>query len=285
MDPNPYQDSTILFSLSKCKTLQKLDVQSNNIIKALKENSSVRELSCNVEFTSDDAVDDFCTLLQQNGVLEEIYLQVCDGVLDAQTTGIDRNYLQVESMPVASFNFLKQIMETVCSLTLKKFVISKQVDLIASNDTIMAICKVLQNNKYLEYLHLPKLRVEPRQSFLQPIANALSKNSCLTTLVLEFLPTNMGIFKPLDYKNIFITSEDTKAVGYMLKINKTLRFLHLMVDIPDWFPIIEGLKLNTTIRELHIPSSAKKSVIKCIDYDHVRSRIKYRSQKKGFLVH
>ncbi len=48
-----------------------------------------------------------------------------------------------------------------------------------------------------------------------------------------------------------------------------------MVDIPDWSPISEGLKFNTTIKGLHVPSSAKESAIKCIDYVHVRSRIKY----------
>ncbi len=113
--------------------------------------------------------------------------------------------------------------------------------------------------------------VEPRQRFLLPIANALNKNSSLTTLILEFDPTvniRCNSFEML-------TSEDTKAVGDMLKVNKTLRVIHLMVAIPDWSPIIEGLKLNTTIRELHIPSSAKKSAIKCIDYVHVRSRIIY----------
>lgn len=74
---NPPRDvTTISVRRRKDKTLQKLNVQSNNVIKALKENSSVRQLYCNVEFTSYDIVDNFCALLQQNSVLEEIYLQV-----------------------------------------------------------------------------------------------------------------------------------------------------------------------------------------------------------------
>ncbi len=201
-------------------------------------------------------IDEFCALLQQNISLEEIDLEVCD-----INSWLDHN-------PMPSL-ILKPIMETVCDLTLKKFFVIR-VDLIASNDTIVAISNALENNKYLEYLHLPTLYMEPQQRFLLPIANALSKNSSLTTLILQFEPTETST--GLCYE---ILKEDTKAVGDMLAVNKTLRFLYLMVNIPDWSPIIEGLKLNTTIRELHIPSSAKESAIKCIDYVHVRSRIKY----------
>ncbi len=83
-------------------------------------------------------------------------------------------------------------------------------------------------------------------------------------------------FKPANGNpSSIITSEDIEAVGDMLEVNKTLRVLHLMVDIPDWSPIIEGLKLNTTIEELHVPSSARESAIKCMDYDSVRSRINF----------
>ncbi len=272
-DP-PRDVRTVSVHRCKDKTLQKLNVQSNNIIEALKENSSVRQLYCNVAFTSDDIVDDFCALLQQNSVLDEIYLQVDNDNDDLQTTGISLlQYLQDNLKPVVSFTFLKQIMEAVCSLTLKKFVIGRtflNIDqqIIASNDTIVAICNVIENNKYLEYLHLPKMWLEPRQRFLLPIANALSKNSNLTTLILEFKPTHRN-------SDPITTLEDSKAVGDMLKVNKTLRFLYLMVKISDWSPIFEGLKSNTTIREIHVPLSARKSAIKCIDYVHVRERIKY----------
>ena len=267
-------------AVCKHKTLQEVNVQSNNIIKALEENSSVKQLYCNVEFTSDDMIENFCALLRQNSVLEEICIQVCDGI-KLETADINLYGGQDCLLPIHSSTFLKQIMETVCSLTLKKFVIRlniyKQVDLIASNDTIMAICNVLENKKYLEHLHLPTLCVEPDQRFLLPIANALSKNSSLTTLILELILECKYTYS--EFQKLLITSEDTKAVGDMLKINKTLCVLHLMVpDIPDWSPIIEGLKLNTTIRELHIPLSARQSAIKCIDYDSVRSRIKYPTQ-------
>ena len=246
----------------KRTTLQNLYVQSNNVIKALRENSSVRQLYCNTGFTSDDTVDEFCSMLRHNSVLEEICIQVCD-----VTAGDVR-------MTVLS---LKKLLDAVCNLTLKKFMIRlrffafKPVDLIANNDTITAICHLLEYNKFLEYLDLPTLCMEPNQRFLLPIANALSENSSLTTLILKFKPAKTEFSKP-DYK---FTLEDTKAVGDMLKVNKTLCALHLMVDIPDWSPIIEGLKLNTTITELHIPSSARQSAIKCSDYDSVRSRIKY----------
>ena len=99
----------------------------------------------------------------------------------------------------------------------------------------MALCNALENN---EYLSLPKLCVEPHQHFLPPVANALSKNSSLISLVLVFAHKNLE--NPL-------LSEDTKAVVDMLKVNKTLRFLYLIVNISDWSPIIEGLNLNTTI--------------------------------------
>ncbi len=270
-------------SLPKCSLLEKLTIDLSsqvvcasrqesqdcvilnifdNIFKAPRENSSVRELSCklNVDLrsNSNQIIDEFCALLQQNISLEEIYLEVCD----SSSAFLDNN-------PMPSL-ILKPIMETVCNLMLKKFVI--RVNLIANNDTIVAICNALENNKYLEYLHFPKMSVEPRQRFLLPIANALSKNSSITTLILGFEPT---ITEYLDHEFLLINSEDSKAVGDMLKVNKTLCFLHLMVDIPDWSPIIDGLKLNTTIRELHIPSSAKKSAIKCIDYVYVRCRIIY----------
>ncbi len=217
--------------------------------------------------------DEFCTLLQQNSSLEEIYLDVFD---------ISFIYTRQDPNLMPSL-VLKPIMETVCNLTLKKFVIGLHRAIGASNGTIVAICNALENNKYLEYLHLPTLYLEPQQRFLLPIANALSKNSSITTLILGFEPIIMFnydygyytvMFAPPN-NTLLITSEDTKAVGDVIKVNKTLRVLHLMVDIPDWTPIIEGLKLNTTIRELHIPSSAKKSAIKCIDYVHVRSRIIY----------
>ncbi len=209
---------------------------------------------------SNQIIDEFCALLQQNISLQEVYLEVCDRRAWPYLTN---------NNPMLSL-ILKPLMETVCNLTLKKFVIGVRIGLIASNDTIVAICNTLENNKYLEYLHFPRLYMEPQQRFLLPIANALSKNSSLTTLILEFEPTERST--GLCYEFL---KEDTKAVGDMLTVNKTLRFLHLMVDIPDWSPIIEGLKLNTTIRELHIPSSARESAIKCIDYVHVRSRIKY----------
>ena len=276
-------DQNITVSVCKHKTPQEVDVQYFTIIKALEENSSVKELYCNVEFTSDDIVDEFCALLRQNSVLEEIRIHVCDGI-KLETADINLYGGQDCLTPILSSTFLKQIMETVCSLTLKKFVIRlniyKEVDLIASNNIIMAICNVLENNKYLEYLHLPTLHMEPHQRFLLPIANALSKNSSLTTLILELILESKYTYglKLNELQKLLITSEDTKAVGDMLKINKTLCVLHLMVDISDWSPIIEGLKLNTTIRELHVPSSARESAIKCIDYDSVRSRIKYPTQ-------
>ncbi len=260
-------------SLSKCPFLQKLTIDFissaasgqdltrknlDSIFTALRKNSSVRELSCKikVDCTSNQIIDYFCAQLRQTISLKEIDLEVLNRLNNPK---------------------LEQILDTVCRPTLKKFVIriNFHSPVIANNDTIVAICNVLENNENLEYLHLPTLCVEPDQRFLLPIANALSKNSSLTTLILEFKPTEESLEL---YCNI--TSKDTKAVGDMLKENKTLRVLHLMVDIPDWSPIIEGLKFNTTIRELHIPSSAKKSAIKCIGYDHViiRSRIKYPKQ-------
>ncbi len=241
------------------KILQNLDI----IFKALRENSSVRKLSCkvSVEFTSNQIIDEFCALLQQNSSLEEIDIEVVDMI--------------VRTFEIQPTLMLKQIMKTVYRPTLKKFVITSDFrPMITNNDEIMAICDVLENNKYLEHLHLPKLCVEPQQRFLLPIANALSKNSSLTTLILEFEPTAASIILcDNTFERLRLISLEAKAFGDMLKVNKTLRFLYLMVDIPDWSPIIEGLKLNTTIRELHIPSSAKKSAIKCIDYVHVRSRI------------
>ncbi len=113
---------------------------------------------------STQIIDEFCTLLQQIISLEEIDLEVdCTDKIS-------------NPMPILI------IMETVCSLTLKKSVI-RICPGIADNDIIMAICNVLENNKYLEYLHLPTLRVEPHQHFLLPIANALSKNSNLYQLI------------------------------------------------------------------------------------------------------
>ncbi len=267
----------VCHSLSKCPLLKKLtidfispdpiaasgqDQNLDSIFTALKENSSVRELSCKikVDCTSNQIIDHFCDQLRQTISLEEIDLEVLNRLNNPK---------------------LEQIMETVCRPTLKKFVIRinfHSPPVIANNDTIVAICNVLENNENLECLHLPTMRVEPHQRFLLPIANALSKNSSLTTLILEFKPTEKK--KPTEKSSELYTSEDIKAVGDMLKENTILRVLHLMVDIPDWSPIIEGLKFNTTIRELHIPSSAKKSAIKCIGYDHViiRSRIKYPKQ-------
>ncbi|XP_064401302.1 uncharacterized protein LOC135347305 isoform X2 [Halichondria panicea] len=266
----------VCHSLSKCPLLEKLTIDFispdpiaasgqdltlqnlDSIFTALKENSSVRELSCKIKvgFTSNEIIDHFCTKLQQNTSLEEIDLEVLNRLSDPK---------------------LEQIMETVCRPTLKKFVIriNFHSPVIANNDTIVAICNVLENNENLEYLHLPTMCVKPDQRFLLPIAKALSKNSSLTTLILEFKLTEESLE--------LYTSEDIKAVGDMLEENKALRFLHLMVDIPnpnsktnpDWSPIIEGLKLNETIEELHIPLSARGSAIKCIDYVHVRSRIKF----------
>ncbi len=115
--------------------------------------------------------------------------------------------------------------------------------------------------------------LEPQQCFLQPIAKALSNNSKLTTLILEFKPTHRN-------PDSITTLEDSKAVGDMLKVNETLRFLYLMVEIPDWSPIVKGLNINTTIAELHVPPSARKSAIKCIDYVHVRKRIKYPESRQ-----
>ncbi len=252
-------------SLSKCSQLETLSIDFSydkiivlkNIFKALGENSSVKQLSCKLdESTLHQIINEFCTLLQQNSFLEEIYIEV-----DCSVTN---------PTPIL------KIMEVVCSLMLNKIVI-RPYPVIASNDTIVAICNIIENNMYLEYLHLPTLYMESDQRFLLPIANALSKNSSLETLVLDFEATTTQRSKPhyMLYKWLFINSEDCTAVGDMLKVNKTLCVLHLMVDIPDWSPIIEGLKLNTTIRELHIPSSARKSAIKCTDYVHVRSRIKY----------
>ncbi len=245
--------------LTSGQILQNLDI----IFKALGENSSVRKLYCklSVEFT---LIDEFCALLQQNSSLEEIDIEVVD--------------LSLGTYEIQPTLMLKQIMKTVYRPTLKKFVITGDFcrPMITNNDEIMAICNVLENNKYLEHLHLPKLCVEPQQLFLLPIANALSKNSSITTLILEFEPTAASIILcDNTFERLRLISLEAKAFGDMLKVNKTLRFLYLMVDIPDWSPIVEGLKLNTTIRELHIPSSAKKSAIKCIDYVHVRSRIKY----------
>ena len=262
-------------SLSQCSQLEKLTIDFissdqngqdctlqnlDSIFSALKENSSVRKLSCKikVDSMSNKIIDHFCAQLQQNTSLEEIDLEVLNKLSDPK---------------------LEQIMETVCKLTLKKFNIHPVIansPVIANKDTIVAICNVLEKNKNLEYLQLPPLCVEPDQRFLLPIANALSKNSSLKTLILDFEPTTTQFSKP---EFLLITSEDTKAVGDMLEVNKTLLVLHLIVDIPDWSPIIEGLiKLDTTIEELHVPSSARESAIKCIDYDSVRSKIKYPKQ-------
>ncbi len=303
---------SVSHSLSKCPVLEKLAFISHTdlpniffvkpkaskslqnsdcfnfeslIFKALEQSSSsVRKLCCSMNFTSDEIVDEFCVLLQKNISLEEIKIWVCDGVIlnSWASLKITRSSSDDVKRPAISSTFLKRIMELLCSLKLKKLNITLDFrghygQVIANNDTIVAICDVLENNKNLEYLHLPTLYMEPHQRFLLPIANALSKNSSLTTLVLDFEPAITKCSKPR-YEFLFINSEDCTAVGDWLKLNKTLRVLHLMVDIPDWSPIIEGLKLNTTIRELHVPSSAKESAIKCIDYDSVRSRIKYPKQ-------
>ncbi len=244
--------------LASGQILQNLDI----VFKSLRENSSVRKLYCklSVEFTSNQIIDEFCALLQQNSSLQEIDIEVVD----------------MRTFEIQPTLMLKQIMKTVYRPTLKKFVITGVFvrPVITNNDEIMAICNVLENNKYLEYLHLPKLCVEPQQRFLLPIANALSKNSSITTLILEFEPTAASIILcDNNFERLRLISLEAKAFGDMLKVNKTLRFLYLMVDIPDWTPIIEGLKLNTTIRELYIPPRAKRIAIKCIDYVHVRSRI------------
>lgn len=115
VNSSPPQDITSLaygLDLCKHKTLQKLDIFNIqfNGIKALGESSSVRELSCNVEFTSDDTVEEFCDMLQQNITLEEIELEVCrwDDIMHnywLQTIG--RGILD-EVMPAVSSRFLQR---------------------------------------------------------------------------------------------------------------------------------------------------------------------------------
>ena len=283
------EELTILSDIPKPKSLQNSDCFNfeSLIFKALEQSSSsVRKLCCSMNFTSDEIVDEFCVLLQKKSSLEEIEICVCDGVIlrDSDWASLKYTRLFSDKRPAISSTFLKRIVEILCSLKLKKLNIKLDFrghygEVIASNDTIVAICDVLENNKNLEYLHLPALYMEPHQRFLLPIANAL-KNSSLTTLVLDFEPAITKCSKPR-YEFLFINSEDCTAVGDLLKLNKTLRVLHLMVDIPDWSPIIEGLKLNTTITELHIPLSAKESAIKCIDYESVRSRLKYPRQYRS----
>ncbi len=70
--PTPGLEHLVSRSLPKCSLLEKLSINFSSpmqkfyiIFKALGENSSVRELSCklNVEFTSNEIIDEFCTLL------------------------------------------------------------------------------------------------------------------------------------------------------------------------------------------------------------------------------
>ena len=275
------EELTILSVIPKSKSLQNSDCfkVDSLIFNILEQSVSVKlkKLCCSMNFTSDEIVDEFCVLLQKNISLEEIEICVCDGVTLSFAVQITRLFIDDVERPAVSSMFLKKIME-ILSMKLKKLEITLDFNfngqVIANNDSIVAICNVLENNKNLEYLHLPTLYMEPQQRFLLPIANALSKNSSLTTLILEFKPAKTEFSKPR-YEFLFINPEDCTAVGDMLKVNKSLLVLHLIVDIPDWSPIIEGLKLNTTIEELHVPSSARKSAIKCIDYDSVRSRVKY----------
>ena len=125
-------------------------------------------------------------------------------------------------------------------------------------DGARSIAEMLETNQTLEYFELScEYMYQP--SVLQPIAQAVCKNTTLKTLKLQYL-RNVSSLSPA-------FRDEMAAFGAMLAKNKSLLclsthfFSHsrsysrdLEFDDPDQYsPLMEGLAVNKTLQELCLP--------------------------------
>ena len=269
---------------------------ASKILRALQINTSVKRLGLEVCF-EDDVAKEFVGLLSENKSIQEIQV----------TVTADSKYYQYTG-PVTNRNVFITMMESVGNAKhLKKVGIWYpwyNFDYTASIG--QAVCKVIRDNTTLRSLIIP-LFLPQDESFLQPIAKSLYKNSALQTLILKksfYFPSELSselssehsiedddtfgenvtvlIPQPPEYQhNIMVShrtelsSEEAEALREMLEVNKSLQIVHLPPDLSDstCSQIIKGLSANNTIEEFQMNENTRTSAIKCEDYPLVRKKI------------
>ena len=228
------------------------------IFQALQHNTSVRSLTISVDYKANGIADEFGALLANNRTLNSIEIKACWGC-----TGENAFVAMMEHVSIASH--------------LKKFGIEYFCDS-PDMSTCLAVCKSLQNST-LQYLSIPLFLT---QTFLQPFAEALCKNSTLQILIFKN-PKSLHRHFTLDESPANIISyQEAEALGEMLMANKSLQVVHLLAEFSDYSPIIRGLAKNSTIEEFRIAESARKGVIKLADYVHARKKIIYLNRFDPF---
>ena len=240
------------------------------IFQALQRNTSVKCLRIDVEF-EDDIAKDFVGLLSSNKSIQEIEVTVSPDA-SSECTVTNRDAFIVMMEEVANAKHLKKV-----GIWYHWY----KFDYTASIG--QAVCKVIRDNTTLQYLKIP-LFLPQDESFLQPIAETLCKNSTLQILILKPAFCNYlsepSRFYAEDEKfedilfameaecRYTLSNEEAEALCEMLEVNKSLQIFHLPADLSDstCSLIIRALSVNNTIEEFRINKNIKKIAIKCKDY-------------------
>ena len=261
-----YNFSTLtLTGLSKHTSLQELRIldcpqtESDlicHILRALQRNTSVRSLTIGVHFELDSRLaSDFDSLLKNNKDIVELEVRTTKRIICT-----DRDALVAMLEHVASVVHLKKF-----SIRLSKY----SFDFSSNNIISLTVCKILKQSSALQHLSIP-LFLKPKESFVQPIIEALSK-STLRSLIFEH--TTFYLDNKADDSDSELSIEVAESLGKMLVTNETLQTLHFPALLPDYSLIVDGLAKNKIIEVFRTYEDAKSRIMECSKYPDVWRKI------------
>ena len=284
-----YWDISVLAleGLSAHASLQKVCIPyfpglACSIFKALQSNGSVKCLIISVDFETKGIADAFGALLDNNKTLDSIEVKA-ETTCKPRLISVLKDGKTVLHQAHIGRNAFVAMMEHVTAATyVKKFGVDYRSD---SFDVAisLSICKLVKNST-LQFLSIP-LFLPRNDSFLQPLAEVLSQNSTLQTLI--FKNSTVSEFTPIIPDDWFraVSVEEAEALEDMLMVNKSLQIIHLLAEFSNVSPIIKGLAFNSTIKEFRVDQSVRESAIKLADYALARKKIVFFNKFEPFAVH
>ena len=244
----------------------------------MQSNNSVKCLSISVDFETKGIADAFGALLDKNKTLNSIEVKA-EATCKSRLISVPKDGKIISHQAHIGRNAFVSMMEHITVAThVKKFSInycSNSFDVAISS----AICKLVTNST-LQFLSIP-LFLPRNDSFLHPLANALSQNSTLQTLIFKTISSD----SMLDEWLRAISIKEAEDLEDMLRVNKSLQIVHLLTGFSDVSPIIKGLAFNSTIKEFRVDQSGRESAIKLADYAHARKKIVFVNKFEPFAIH